>query len=392
MNTQPQAAEAENVETLPTAAPAQLPVKIDFSDPIAVYLNPPVFDQVQRIGNVMSAGQLVPEGLRGNKADCILVAMQAFRWGMDPFAVAQSVFVVHGRIGYEGKLILAVLNTSGALESAFDYEHGGDDSNRTIKISGTLKGEKKPRVLEGSVEKWRTNNEQWSQNPDQMLVYRGVREWARRYCPEVIMGVRGDDELDFEPVIANATAAQRPGMEAAPEDAKVIEGEVIEPDEGPPPVLIPFTELDGESALMPKDDYVERVVQAVMCAPDMAGVETIIENNPADAEGVAPDQMMEIRSVVEEARSNFEQPDDVEEIEAVVIWKIDAVEKSGGAVNWQKTFQLLSEKLNEVEQPDQLVAYLKDNGGLIADLGQNLKSWGKTLNKQIDEKKDAPLP
>jgi hypothetical protein len=42
-------------------------------------------------------------------ANCFLVVNQAVRWNMDPFAVAQCVSVVHGKLCYEGKLIAAII-------------------------------------------------------------------------------------------------------------------------------------------------------------------------------------------------------------------------------------------------------------------------------------------
>ena len=42
---------------------------------------------------------------------------------------------------------------------------------------------------------WTTSNEQWKKNPDQMLAYRGAREWARRYMPEAVLGIHADDDL-----------------------------------------------------------------------------------------------------------------------------------------------------------------------------------------------------
>src|SRR6185437_11744430 len=92
------------------------------SDPIPV-LDTARFEHMQRIATVMAASNLIPDSLcmtgeKDNKAllpqaqviaNCFLVVNQAVRWGMDPFAVAQCVSVVHGKLCYEGKLIAAII-------------------------------------------------------------------------------------------------------------------------------------------------------------------------------------------------------------------------------------------------------------------------------------------
>jgi len=183
-----------NVTTLP-AAPRT--VAVDFNDPVAVYLDSQIFGQLQRVANLMSSASLVPVHLRGPQklGDCFLVAAQAFRWGMDPFAVAQATYVVSGKLGYEGKLIAAIVNASGKLAGSLSYDYSGHGDDRKVVVSGKLRGEDKAREIDGTVAGWKTNNEQWKKNPDQMLAYRGAREWARRYMPEAVLGIQADEEV-----------------------------------------------------------------------------------------------------------------------------------------------------------------------------------------------------
>jgi hypothetical protein len=47
----------------------------------------------------------VPDHLKGKASDCLAITMQALRWNMDPFAVAQKTHVVSGRLGYEAQLV-----------------------------------------------------------------------------------------------------------------------------------------------------------------------------------------------------------------------------------------------------------------------------------------------
>lgn len=185
-----------NVTNLPTAT-APRAVSVDFNDPVAVYLDSDIFGQLQRVAKLMSSASLAPAHLRGEGklGDCFLVAAQAFRWRMDPFAVAQHTYVLSGKLGYEGKLIAAIVNASGKLAGSLDYRYSGAGDQRSVTVSGKLVGDAEPREVVGTVAGWKTGNEQWKKNTDQMLAYRGAREWARRYMPEAILGIHADDDL-----------------------------------------------------------------------------------------------------------------------------------------------------------------------------------------------------
>jgi hypothetical protein len=168
------------------------------SDPIQLYMNASMFDQMQRVALLMSSSGLVPMHLRGKDkvADCFLVVSQAIRWRMDPFAVAQHTFVLSGKLGYEGKLIAGIINSQPKIEHTLRYEYEGSGENRSIKVIGRLRGETEDRVVAGSVKAWKTaHNPQWNSDPDQMLAYRGSRNWARRHMPEAVLGIQAEEEV-----------------------------------------------------------------------------------------------------------------------------------------------------------------------------------------------------
>jgi hypothetical protein len=192
------------VKALVPIAPA-IP-DFDRSDPVALYLNAGLFGQLQRVAKLMSTSSLVPEHFRsmpavGNReavdrtADCFLVAAQAVRWGIDIFAAAQCCHVVKGRLGYEGKLIAAVINSRPEIERRLNYKYVGEGKARRVRVFARLRGESEDRDIEGTVGEWATDNEKWRTIPDQMLSYRGAREWARRHLPEALLGVYSEDEV-----------------------------------------------------------------------------------------------------------------------------------------------------------------------------------------------------
>ncbi|MBB6306271.1 hypothetical protein [Xanthobacter tagetidis] len=183
------------------------------------------FEHMQRIATVMARSALIPESLYlvGTKdkkevlpqetvmANCFLVVNQAVRWGLDPFAVAQCVSVVHGRLCYEGKLVAAVLEAKMGLKlrQHFVGKPGHDDFRIYLSdqdfsdevIKALTPGVRLPgtRLVDGSVGEWKTtgSNSPWgaAKNHIRMLIYRGTREWCRFYEPALMLGVYTEDEM-----------------------------------------------------------------------------------------------------------------------------------------------------------------------------------------------------
>jgi hypothetical protein len=157
---------------------------------------PQTMDQAVRLAEMMSRGKLVPAHLQASPGDCLMVVEQAIRWGMSPFAVAQSTSVVKGKLMFEGKLVAAALHTSGALKTRLAYNYSGEGAARVVRVSATLAGETEPRFVDVRLADAKTENGMWTKQPDQQLAYHGARVWARRYAPEVMLGVYAPEEME----------------------------------------------------------------------------------------------------------------------------------------------------------------------------------------------------
>jgi hypothetical protein len=174
-----------------------------------------------RLAEMMSRAKMVPSHLQGHPGDCLMVVEQAGRWGMSPFAVAQCTSVIQGKLMYEGKLVAAALHTSGALKTRLEYIYSGEGADRTVTVSAVLAGEDKPRTLPVRLADAKTTNKVWLTQPDQQLAYHGARVWARRYAPEVMLGVYAPEEMEPAPTpCAGATVDGVAEPVAAPEPPK----------------------------------------------------------------------------------------------------------------------------------------------------------------------------
>lgn len=168
------------------------------------------FEQSQRIAIAMAHSNLLPAHLDGDKnaaaelrreqriANCLRVVNQAVRWGMDPFAIMDETYVVRGKLGYQGKLVTAIVNARaglcGRLAFTFAGKLGTDDYE--VTVSGQFTNESEPRTVTLSVRQAKTDNQMWKSDPQQKLCYSGATKWARRHCPEILLGVVTEDDIE----------------------------------------------------------------------------------------------------------------------------------------------------------------------------------------------------
>lgn len=239
-----------NPNTTPAATPQEQPLAarparevrvVEDSGALAYLFDTARFEHMFRIASAMAAAALIPEHLRGIrkqgnftpfepeevKANCFLVVNQSLRWGMDPFAVAPETYVVGGKLAYQGKLVAAVINARAGLQGRLTYSFSGDKGKDdfAITVSGTFPGDEKPREITLRVGDAKTENQMWRKDPEQKLVYSGAVKWARRYCPEVVLGVVTDDDIDrineSQPQLANAQEV-KPVFDSEPETPEPV--------------------------------------------------------------------------------------------------------------------------------------------------------------------------
>ncbi|ANL84623.1 recombinase RecT [Rhizobium phaseoli] len=153
--------------------------------------------EVVKFAEVMCRADIaLPKHLRGNAGACMAVALQALDWQMNPFAVASKSYQVNGTIAYEAQLIAAVVNTRSGIKGRLRYRYDGTGNDMTCTVSGILDGEEfsytSPPV--GLITP--KNSPLWKTDQQQQLGYYSARSWARRYTPEVILGVYDREEAE----------------------------------------------------------------------------------------------------------------------------------------------------------------------------------------------------
>jgi hypothetical protein len=211
------------------------------SPALAIMLNDRLFERTKLLAKYMAAADgFTPRHLIGKLEACFAVVTRALIWKLDPFAVASSTYQTPGgAVGYEGKLIIAILENSGKLAGGVRFEHYGDwskvqnkfevrksDKGRDyavpawgekeaaglgVIVRAQMRGEAEPRELTFELaQAFPRNSTLWATDPKTQICYTAARRFASLACPGVLMGVPFDVEDNAEPAMRDVTPALAP--------------------------------------------------------------------------------------------------------------------------------------------------------------------------------------
>lgn len=229
-----------NELTIQTAATSAANVSLMMFDPAKL-------QAVEAFAVMMSKGSVtVPKHLQGKPSDCLALTLQAMRWGMDPYVVAQKTHIVNGNLGYEAQLIIAVLQNSGAVRGRPHFEFRGEGDSLECRAAFVPAGEADLVWTEWLASKAITvkNSPLWKTNPKQQMGYVQSRNWARLYAPGALLGVYTTDELET----VNPDTGEITGRRGVPATSGTVER--VEPviEQGRP-TLPAYTDAQMEANL-----------------------------------------------------------------------------------------------------------------------------------------------
>ncbi len=152
------------------------------------------------------SGPCIPPAFRDNPGMCLAVVMRASRWGMDPFAVCDKAYVTKNtkgggnieRLAFEAQLIAAVVNTLAPVRvppNVEFFERGG--AMYAIASAVMIRGGVHRQIETPPIKDINPKNSPlWTSDPQQQLAYYALRSWARRWVPQVLMGVYDIEEIE----------------------------------------------------------------------------------------------------------------------------------------------------------------------------------------------------
>ncbi|MBK8477772.1 MAG: hypothetical protein IPL39_16150 [Opitutaceae bacterium] len=189
----------------PPAAPAPTRAPIAFG---RQGIELATLEDAYRFANAVAASGFAPKGM--DKPESIMVAIQlGAELGLTPMSALQNIGVINGRPGIYGDAALALVRSSGLLES-YEQAYTGDGDKLTCKVTARRKGDPVAITTEFSVGDAKAaglwgKQGPWSQYPRRMLLFRSRGFTLRDGFGDVLKGLRTTEELADIPAEINVT-------------------------------------------------------------------------------------------------------------------------------------------------------------------------------------------
>lgn len=218
-------------------------------------------DMIDEAKLLSTAGPMLPPWLQGNVGGMFGVCMKAHELGISALTLAGWTYIVENkgekRVAYESQFFHAIIEQRAPITTRLNVEYEGEGDGRRCRVFATFKGEREPRYFppkdsdpnQFTLGKLRpARNEYgkvkgsplWDLKPDLQLFYNMSRDWARMYCPDIIGGMYGRDEMEDA------------GFVVAAETAKDVSPRLTERLRGSAPAI-------GQAALATLDAYTSEV-------------------------------------------------------------------------------------------------------------------------------------
>lgn len=236
-------AQPEEGKTEVEGPPAALPVVRKG----AVLLDKNTSNQLWQVALKFSASTLVPKHYQGQPENCFISLQMATRMGVDPMMLMQNTYIVHGKPGFYGQFVSALVNASGLFIDDLQYEVQGDNPHKqNYRVRAFAERKSTGKVLHGpwidwpmvKGEGWNKDKgdqkSKWNTLPELMFLYRAATFFARTQCSQVLMGMQTAEEIMDADFSATTTPAAR--GEALIDRLKGKEPAPLAIDGTPPPV------------------------------------------------------------------------------------------------------------------------------------------------------------
>lgn len=202
-----------------------------------------------------------PEANPNGVSNCIIALNMAQRLGADPMMIMQNLYLVDGRPSWSSQFIIAAINSSGRYSPLrFDITGGEEEIeipyavtewvyNRSTNKKEPVESDQVARVRNYKCVAWviekatgerlestpitmemavkegwfQKNGSKWQSMPEQMLRYRAASFFGRIYAPDLLMGLRTQEE-EIESII---DITPEPTPQEAPQTLDSIKQNVV---------------------------------------------------------------------------------------------------------------------------------------------------------------------
>ncbi len=156
------------------------------------------FELDQRQAKAYSTSLMIPQHLRDLGSMMILNQMSR-DFNLPMLTLAQQIYMVKGKVGMSGQLVISLINKSESVEHGMRWEIENEGTPQwRVRAWNTVDGEKlfgewlsdRDVTMFG----WKSNP-LWKSMPIRMAKYRTATYWGRDYAPDVLMGLSDKDEI-----------------------------------------------------------------------------------------------------------------------------------------------------------------------------------------------------
>ncbi len=208
------------------------------SQPLSAFNSEAAFETAQRMAKALASSDLVPQTFKGNIANCIIALEVASRTGSSILAVTQSLNIIHGRPSWSSAYIIAALNSCGRFAPIrFDIQGEGDDMTCyawTIDKAGERLEGPPVSIKMAKEEGWYNKaGSKWKTLPKLMCMYRSAAFFGRLYAPDILFGMRSDDEI-YETI--DITPSSKTVVSETPKSAIALNDKIKAKKAPPKPV------------------------------------------------------------------------------------------------------------------------------------------------------------
>ena len=167
----------------------------------SVYSDVDLYQQFYKMAEGLSKTDLVPDNYKNKPENCLIAIDTARQIGAkNPLFVMQNLYIVKGKPSWSGQYCSALVYTN--FKNVKVNRMGNADSGlQGIYITATNKNGENCRgsvvTLEMAQKEGWLNKQgsKWQTMPEQMLIYRAFAFFARAYCPDKLLGMHDEFEI-----------------------------------------------------------------------------------------------------------------------------------------------------------------------------------------------------
>ena len=165
---------------------------------LGAFANSEQFQMAKQAAEMLASSSMVPVTYQNNPGSCFIALNTALRLRMDPLMIMQNLYVVQNRPSWSGQFAIALVNICPKFSATWFEYRNEEDFQKGVRMCAQLKTGQNvygtwitPEMVKA--EGW---GKKWQTMPEQMYKYRAAAFFARKNCPEALLGLSVEGEAE----------------------------------------------------------------------------------------------------------------------------------------------------------------------------------------------------